>query len=94
MHACCFLQEEVHQRLQAAFPLIHFDEQDAAILRQRRCTACVGVTAFMAATPKLNNSVKAKIMKLPAEDGSGVCVCRNVIHEGNCPTQSETQPLT
>ncbi|MEW5318101.1 MAG: hypothetical protein WDW38_009352 [Sanguina aurantia] len=63
-------QEEVHQRLQAAFPLIHFDEQDAAILRQRRCTACVGVTAFMAATPKLNNSVKAKIMKLPAEDGS------------------------
>ncbi|MEW5301076.1 MAG: hypothetical protein WDW36_003957 [Sanguina aurantia] len=63
-------QEEVHRRVQAAFPLIHFDEQDAAILRQRRCTACVGVTAFMAATPKLDNSVRARIMKLPAEDGT------------------------
>ncbi|KAJ9522769.1 hypothetical protein QJQ45_019829 [Haematococcus lacustris] len=49
-------QSAIEAQLRSSFPLISFNAADAAVLRRRRCVACITVSRRMLSTPRMTQA--------------------------------------
>ncbi|KAJ9523159.1 hypothetical protein QJQ45_024102 [Haematococcus lacustris] len=49
-------QSVIEAQLRSSFPLISFNAEDAAVLRRRRCVACIIVSRRMLSTPRMTQA--------------------------------------
>ncbi|KAL6755710.1 glycoside hydrolase [Haematococcus lacustris] len=49
-------QSAIEAQLRSSFPLISFNAEDAAVLRRRRCVACIIVSRRMLSTPRMTQA--------------------------------------